>query len=131
MSRDDLVLFALVTLAGMGIVAGVGFYAARRRAWILPVLVLSLPAVVSALLHLLFSAFIPYEPGDPGLLRGLLYWVCVGSGMLGIFFTPGALLVALVGTWRSTVPARARVAMWSSVVPSLLALVYLILYLRP
>jgi hypothetical protein len=46
-------------------------------------------------------------------------------------FTPAALVVALAGSLRTTVPPRVKVAMWGMVVPSLLALVLLGLYLRP
>jgi hypothetical protein len=134
----DGMLAVLVIAVGAILLVPVGCYAVlareeppRGRAWILPVLVLSLPAVVATLVHLVFGYPGRLETMLPGLLQDTLFWVWIVAGMLGFVFTPAALIVALAGSWRSTVPARARLVLWGCVVPSLLALAYLTQYFRP
>jgi hypothetical protein len=137
-AMTDGMLAALVVAVGAALVALIVSYAARQsgeqsrgRSWLVPVLVLGLPAEVAALVHLVFGYPGLRDRGWPGLWEDVVFWLWIVGGMLGFLFTPAALIVTLVGSWRATAPARTRAAMWVVVVPSMLALAYLTWYFRP
>jgi hypothetical protein len=92
------------------------------RGWCNRVVVLSLPALVFVLLHLLFASLEHRNMKLPVLADFVLSWVL---GLCGIF---GSLLqafvVAVVATFASSASWKRKVVIWLSVTLSFLACVY-------
>ena len=105
---------------------------ARPARFLTPAVVaLSLPAVGAALAHGVFGTLEHHPAGLPGFVEACLYWTMVSAGMLSAPCTAGALVGAVVGSFLSGVPRRAKVAMWALVALSLLGFVYLTRSFRP
>jgi hypothetical protein len=102
----------------------------RQRRWLLAVVALSLPAVLFIPLHQLIVVHYyhdsPPQVSGPTAPDALLLWPTFLAGALGAFLAPGALLVALAGSFRRGVATRTKVLMWGLAALSALACLYIL-----
>jgi hypothetical protein len=92
---------------------------AGGSAWMVSVLFLSLPSLISVMLHGLFGS-----DRLPESLDLVVAWTITLTGMVGAATTLAAVVVAVIATLQNKVPRTAKVVMWAIVSLSILACVY-------
>jgi hypothetical protein len=91
----------------------------RAAAWVISVLLLSLPTLVFVILHAL------YAPGTlPEFFDLVVVWTVTVAGMVGALLTVAAVVVSGIATFQNRVPRTAKVAMWVCVSLSFLGCLY-------
>jgi hypothetical protein len=92
----------------------------RGTAWLISVLLLSLPSLVFVIMHAL------YAPGTlPEFFDLVVVWTVTVAGMTGALLTVAAFVVSVIATFQKRVPRTAKVAMWVCVSLSFLGCLYL------
>ena len=94
----------------------------RARLLVLAVLMLGMPSVAFVLSHVILGRL---KLLLPEWLDLVLVWTLFVTGMLGVFTTAGAVLVAIAGSLLVSSPLKTKVLLWVLAGISLLALVYL------
>ena len=88
--------------------------------WVISVLLLSLPSLISVILHAL------HAPATlPEFLDLVVVWTATLTYMVGPGLTLAAFVVSVVATFQKRVSRTATVAMWAFVSLSFLACLYL------
>lgn len=96
----------------------------HERVWLPLVVILSLPAVVFVLLHLLFASLEHQNLKLPEPVEFVLVWVLALCGIFGAISTLQAFLVAVVATFVSSASWKRKALIWLSVAISFLACAY-------
>jgi hypothetical protein len=92
----------------------------RATAWVITVLLFSLPSVIFVILQALYAPAML-----PGFLDLVVVWTITVTGMVGFLLTLAACVVAVVATFQKQVPRAANMVMWVLVLSSFLACLYL------
>jgi hypothetical protein len=95
------------------------------RLWIGVVVLLSLPCVVFAVTHALYSACEAGHIALPAWIDVLLTWTIAVTGIVGALFMLGALMVTAAGTLQPGVSTGVKIVMWVIFAISVVACAYL------